>query len=76
MTYDWDAIILGAGAAGLFAATFAAERGRRVLLLEKGKKAGVVVTPLATLATIHLQRTLRISRGCARQARWRACYCG
>jgi predicted Rossmann fold flavoprotein len=40
---DYDAVILGAGAAGLFAATFAAERGRRVLLLEKGKKAGVKI---------------------------------
>ena len=39
----YDAVILGAGAAGLFAALFAAERGRRVLLLEKGKKAGVKI---------------------------------
>lgn len=39
----FDAVILGAGAAGLFAAIFAAERGRRVLLLEKGKKAGVKI---------------------------------
>lgn len=41
--FDFDAIILGAGAAGLMAAIFAAERGRRVLLLEKGKKAGVKI---------------------------------
>ena len=40
---DYDAIILGAGAAGLMAAIHAAERGRKVLLLEKGKKAGVKI---------------------------------
>ena len=39
----FDVVILGAGAAGLFAAVFAAERGRRVLLLEKGRKAGVKI---------------------------------
>jgi predicted Rossmann fold flavoprotein len=43
MPRDFDAVILGAGAAGLFAAIFAAERGRRVLLLEKGKKVGVKI---------------------------------
>jgi predicted Rossmann fold flavoprotein len=43
MSRPFDAVILGAGAAGLFAAVFAAERGRRVLLLEKGKKAGVKI---------------------------------
>ena len=41
--FDFDAIILGAGAAGLMAALHAAERGRRVLLLEKGRKAGVKI---------------------------------
>src|SRR3954453_20599987 len=40
---DWDAIILGAGAAGLMAAIHAAERGRRVLLLEKSRKPGVKI---------------------------------
>lgn len=42
-TFDHNAIILGAGAAGLMAAIHAAERGRRVLLLEKGKKPGVKI---------------------------------
>jgi predicted Rossmann fold flavoprotein len=42
-SFDFDAIITGAGAAGLMAAIHAAERGRRVLLLEKGKKAGVKI---------------------------------
>jgi predicted Rossmann fold flavoprotein len=41
--FDYDVIILGAGAAGLMAAIHAAERGRRVLLLEKGKKPGVKI---------------------------------
>src|SRR5215207_2339584 len=41
--FDYDAIIAGAGAAGLMAAIHAAERGRRVLLLEKGKKPGVKI---------------------------------
>lgn len=36
-------IILGAGAAGLFAALRAAERGRKVVLLERNKKPGVKV---------------------------------
>lgn len=40
---SWDVIIVGAGAAGLLAATCAAERGRRVLLLEKNRKPGVKI---------------------------------
>jgi predicted Rossmann fold flavoprotein len=40
---DADVIVLGAGAAGLMTAIHAAERGRRVILLEKGKKAGVKI---------------------------------
>jgi predicted Rossmann fold flavoprotein len=42
-TSNHDAIIIGAGAAGLMAAIHAAERGRRVLLLEKGRKPGVKI---------------------------------
>ncbi len=41
--WDWDAVVVGAGAAGLMAAIHAAERGRRVLLLEKGRKPGVKI---------------------------------
>jgi predicted Rossmann fold flavoprotein len=41
--FDYDAVTIGAGAAGLMAAIHAAERGRRVLLLEKGKKPGVKI---------------------------------
>ena len=40
---DWDIVVVGAGAAGLMAAIRAAERGRRVLLLEKNRKAGVKI---------------------------------
>lgn len=37
---DYDVIILGAGASGLFCAFTAAQRGRRVLVLEKANKIG------------------------------------
>ncbi len=40
---DWDIVVVGAGAAGLMAAIRAAECGRRVLLLEKNRKAGVKI---------------------------------
>ncbi|HAT24014.1 MAG TPA: aminoacetone oxidase family FAD-binding enzyme, partial [Pantoea septica] len=36
----FDVIIIGAGAAGLFCAAQAGQRGRRVLLLDNGKKPG------------------------------------
>ncbi len=39
----WDLIIIGGGAAGLWAAGTAAQRGRRVLVLEKNNKAGVKI---------------------------------
>src|SRR6516225_11197846 len=41
--FTHDAVIIGAGAAGLMAAIHAAERGRRVLLLEKSRKPGVKI---------------------------------
>src|SRR5262245_30288947 len=41
--FDYDAVIAGDGAAGLMAPIRAAERGRRVLLLEKSKKPGVKI---------------------------------
>ena len=43
MIEQWDAIVVGAGAAGLLAAARAAELGRRTLLLEKNRKAGVKI---------------------------------
>ena len=39
----WDVVVIGAGAAGLVAAARAAERGRRVLLLEKNRRPGVKI---------------------------------
>src|SRR5438552_13427593 len=39
----WDVIVIGAGAAGLMASIRAAERGRRTLVLEKNRKAGVKI---------------------------------
>src|SRR5207302_4737656 len=39
----WEVVVIGAGAAGLLAASQAAERGRRTLLLEKNRKPGVKI---------------------------------
>jgi predicted Rossmann fold flavoprotein len=39
----WDVVVIGAGAAGLLAATHAAERGRRTILLEKNRRPGVKI---------------------------------
>jgi predicted Rossmann fold flavoprotein len=41
--FDFDVAVLGAGAAGLCAALHAAERGRRVVLLEKNRRPGVKI---------------------------------
>src|SRR5580704_15389938 len=43
MAPQWDVVVVGAGAAGLVAAFRAAECGRRTLLLEKNRKAGVKI---------------------------------
>jgi hypothetical protein len=40
---DFEVAVVGAGAAGLLAATRAAERGRRTLLLEKNQRPGVKI---------------------------------
>ena len=39
-THDYDAIVLGAGAAGLMCAAVAGQRGRRVLLLDHAEQVG------------------------------------
>lgn len=39
----WDLVVVGAGAAGLFAAICGGERGRRTLVLEKTPRAGVKI---------------------------------
>ena len=38
MTFDYDVVIIGAGAAGLMCAIEAGKRGRRVLVLDHAKK--------------------------------------
>ncbi|MBL8830210.1 MAG: NAD(P)/FAD-dependent oxidoreductase [Planctomycetaceae bacterium] len=43
MTDHWDAIVIGAGAAGLLASARLAERGQRTLLVEKNRKPGVKI---------------------------------
>ncbi|MEC8772814.1 MAG: FAD-dependent oxidoreductase, partial [Pseudomonadota bacterium] len=40
MAEAFDAIVLGAGAAGLMCAARAGQRGRRVLVLERAEKPG------------------------------------
>jgi predicted Rossmann fold flavoprotein len=40
---EWDVIVIGAGAAGLMAASRAAERGRRTLLVEKKQRPGAKI---------------------------------
>ena len=40
---SWDVVVIGAGAAGLMAAIRSAERGKRTLLLEKNRRAGVKI---------------------------------
>ena len=40
---SYDVIVIGAGAAGLLAATRSAERGRTTLLVEKNRKPGVKI---------------------------------
>jgi predicted Rossmann fold flavoprotein len=41
--FDYDVVVLGGGAAGLLAATRAAERGARTALLEKNRRPGVKI---------------------------------
>jgi predicted Rossmann fold flavoprotein len=43
MAAEWDLVVVGAGAAGLLGGSRAAERGLRVLVLEKNAKPGVKI---------------------------------
>jgi predicted Rossmann fold flavoprotein len=59
-----DVVVLGAGAAGLVAAIRAAEMGRRVLVLEKNRRAGVkILMSGGTRCNITNARGLRSLRG-------------
>ncbi len=61
---DWDVVILGAGAAGLCAAIRAAERGARVLVVEKNRRPGVkILMSGGTRCNITNARGLRSLRG-------------
>jgi predicted Rossmann fold flavoprotein len=60
----YDVLVLGAGAAGLVAAIRAAEMGRRVLVLEKNRRAGVkILMSGGTRCNITNARGLRSLRG-------------
>ena len=60
----WDVLVIGAGAAGLWAATVAAKRGQRVCLLEKTPRCGTKI--LASGGTRCNLTTTLDSRGAAR----------
>ncbi len=60
----WDVAVLGAGAAGLFAGIRAAERGARVVVLEKNRRPGVkILMSGGTRCNITNARGLRNLRG-------------
>lgn len=62
--FEWDVLVLGAGAAGLCAAIRAAEAGSRVLLLEKNRRAGVkILMSGGTRCNLTNARGLRSLRG-------------
>src|SRR5436309_3042571 len=62
--FDWGVVVLGAGAAGLFAAIRAAEGGARVLLVEKGRRPGVkILMSGGTRCNLTNARGLRSLRG-------------
>ena len=55
----FDAIIIGAGAAGMFCSALAGQAGRRVLLIDNGKKPGrKILMGAATLPTFMSNRAL------------------
>ena len=64
MSFDFDVVIIGAGAAGLMCAIEAGKRGRRVLVLDHAKKLAEKIrisgggrcnfTNLHTLSLIHI----------------------
>lgn len=62
--FDRDVIVLGGGAAGLCAAIRAAERGARVLLVEKNRRPGVkILMSGGTRCNLTNARGLRSLRG-------------
>jgi predicted Rossmann fold flavoprotein len=62
--FDWQVVVLGAGAAGLCAAIRAAEAGARVLLVEKNRRPGVkILMSGGTRCNLTNARGLRSLRG-------------
>jgi predicted Rossmann fold flavoprotein len=62
--FDWDVVVLGAGAAGLCATIRAAERGAKVLLVEKNRRPGVkLLMSGGTRCNLTNARGLRSLRG-------------
>ncbi len=70
---DADVVVVGAGAAGLMAATVAARRGRRVILLEKNRRPGLKILisggGRCNLTTTRRGRDLELQYG-ERRGRW------
>lgn len=62
MTPDYDVIVVGGGAAGMIAAGRAAERGKRVLLLEKNARLGqkLAITGGGRCNITNAQENLRL----------------
>lgn len=62
--FDWDVVVMGAGAAGLCAAIRAAEQGARVLVVEKNRRPGVkILMSGGTRCNLTNARGLRSLRG-------------
>src|SRR5688572_8427820 len=68
-----DVVVVGAGAAGLWAATVAARRGRQVVLLEKNRRPGLKILVSGggrcNLTTTRTGQDLEQQYG-ARRGRW------
>ena len=58
MTYDYDLIIIGSGPAGRRAAIQAAKVGRRVLVVERGRRVGGVSVHTGTIPSKTLRETV------------------
>ena len=62
----WDVVVIGAGAAGMMCAAAAAQRGRKVLVLESSKAPGEKLT-LTYLDSAGAPQTVEVTLGKADQ---------